>query len=131
MELPNLPDPLAHHKQRSSTPEAALGVPNPDFCDVFGALQVPYLSPSWREISIVGHLQHLELVDQAQAIYTLIARRLPELTFDEFADLTGPDHFLDWWTATRAPSSGGGDGPPSTGRVPSRPSPWRVLLATG
>ncbi|MBZ9752723.1 hypothetical protein K7W42_17925 [Deinococcus sp. HMF7604] len=119
------------HQLRVAAPEAALGEPNPDYADPFGPILVPYLSPSWREIAIVGHLHEMELPDQARAIYGLIQRRLPDLTPAEFEDLTGPEHFQAWWVAIRAPQKDGDSGPPSTGRGRSAPSPWSVLLPTG
>lgn len=126
-------DLFERHKQRSTAPEAAMGEPNPEFCDAFGALQIPYLSPSWREIMLVTALGHFELEDQARAIHALLARRLPDLTEDEFLDYSSPDDFLGWWTATRPPigeGQGGGAGKP-TGRGSSRRSPWRSLLSGG
>lgn len=126
-------DLFERHKQRSTAPEAAMGEPNPEFCDTFGALQIPYLSPSWREIMLVTALGHFELEDQARAIYALLARRLPDLTEDEFLDFSSPDDFLGWWTATRPPVAegpGGNTGKP-TGRASSRRSPWRSLLSAG
>lgn len=123
------------HIARVAAPEAALGEPNPDYVDAFGPLLVPYLAPSWRELGLVRSLGQLELDTQAQVIYTLLARRLPDLTLDDFLDLTAPEHFSPWWQATRAPippdQEGGDNGPPSTGRVPSRLSPWRARLSTG
>ncbi|WP_229844338.1 hypothetical protein [Deinococcus indicus] len=96
---------------------------------------MPYLAPSWRELGLVRSLGQLELDTQAQVIYTLLARRLPDLTLDDFLDLTAPEHFSPWWQATRAPippdQEGGDNGPPSTGRVPSRLSPWRARLSGG
>ncbi|OWL95092.1 hypothetical protein CBQ26_13655 [Deinococcus indicus] len=123
------------HIARVAAPEAALGEPNPDYVDAFGPLLVPYLAPSWRELGLVRSLGQLELDTQAQVIYTLLARRLPDLTLDDFLDLTAPEHFSPWWQATRAPippdQEGGDNGPPSTGRVPSRLSPWRARLSGG
>ncbi|WP_229778127.1 hypothetical protein [Deinococcus seoulensis] len=93
------------------------------------------MAPSWRELGLVRSLGQLELDTQAQVIYTLLARRLPDLTLDDFLDLTAPEHFSPWWQATRAPippdQEGGDSGPPSTGRVPSRLSPWRARLSSG
>ena len=123
------------HNERMAAPEAALGEPNPDFTDPFGPLSVPDLAPSWRELGLVRSLGQLDTDTQAQVIYTLLVRRLPDLTFDEFLDLTAPEHFSPWWQATRAPvppdQEGGDSGPPSTGRVPSRLSPWRARLSGG
>lgn len=127
-------DLLERHKQRSSAPEAAMGEPNPEFCDLYGALSVPYLSPSWRENMLVGALNRLDFPDQAQAIYALVQRRLPDLTFDEFLDLSGPDEFPAWWTAMRPPrAEGSGEeaGGKPTGQASSRRLPWRSLLFAG
>lgn len=110
-----------------------MGEPNPEFCSPFGALAVPYLSPSWREIMLVNALGHLAFEDQARAIYALLTRRLPDLTFDEFLDLSSPDDFPTWWAATRPPApegQGEGEGKP-TGQVSSRRLPWRSLLSAG
>ena len=120
--------------QRRQAPAAALGEPNPDFCDAYGQLLVPYLSPSWRETMLVGALGELELEDQARTIYLLLLRRLPDLTLDEFLDLCGPDEFPAWWRATRPPRPEGqgeeAEGKP-TGRASSRRSPWRSQLSAG
>ncbi|OLV20225.1 hypothetical protein BOO71_0000703 [Deinococcus marmoris] len=77
-------------------------------------------------------LRQMDVEEQTGAIYLLVHRRLPGLTYDEFEDLTGPDHFPAWWTATQPPRSGeGGDPDFSTGRVPSRPSAFSSLLSSG
>lgn len=126
-------DPFETHKARTSAPEAALGEPNPEFCSPYGVLAVPYLSPSWREIMLVSALGRLEFEDQAHTIYALLARRLPDLSFDEFLDLTSPDEFPEWWAATRPPVAEG-EGEPQgkpIGRGRSRPSPWRSHLSGG
>lgn len=110
-----------------------MGEPNPDFCDPFGVLMVPYLSPSWREILIVRAIGTFELEDQARAIFALLQRRLPDLTFAEFLDLCAPEDFLPWWMATRPPvpeEAGEPEGKP-TGRASSRRSPYRTLLSGG
>lgn len=111
-----------------------MGEPNPEFCSPFGALAVPYLSPSWRENMLVSALNHLDFADQAHAIYVLVRRRLPDLTLDEFLDLCGPDEFPGWWTATRPPKAEGAgeetEGKP-TGQASSRRLPWRSLLSAG
>lgn len=123
------------HIARVAAPEAALGEPNPEYADAFGPLLVPYLAPSWRELAIVSNLDRVDREAQAVALYGLLVRRLPELEMDDFLNLTSPEHFGPWWRATRAPippdQEGGGERPPSTGREPSRPSPWSVLLSTG
>lgn len=122
------------HLKRKNAPEAAMGEPNPEFCDPFGPLFVPYLSPTWREILIVRAISTFTLEDQAQATFVLVQRRLPDLTFAEFLDLTGPEDFSPWWIATRPPvpeeEGGEPEGKP-TGRVSSRRSPWRILLSAG
>ena len=120
------------HKERSEALEASLGVPNADYCDRYGPLLIPYLAPSWREIRIVQALGQMEIAEQTGAIFVLIQRRLPHLTLEEFENLTGPDHFAAWWTATQPPRSGEGGGEDfSTGRAPSRPSPFSSLLSNG
>ncbi|MVN86815.1 hypothetical protein GO986_08570 [Deinococcus sp. HMF7620] len=121
------------HLLRTTAPEAALGEPNPDFSELYGAVLVPYLAPSWREMSLVRALHELDLGDQAAVIYSLVQRRLPTLTFEQFCELTGPDGFTDWWQANRPPrdAEGGDSRPPSTGRGRSAPSPWSVLLSGG
>lgn len=120
------------HKERSEALEASLGVPNPDYCDRYGPLLVPYLAPSWREIRIVQALGQMDLAEQTGAIFLLIHRRLPELSYEEFENLTGPGDFPAWWTATQPPRSGDGGGEDfSTGRAPSRPSPYSSLLSNG
>ncbi|CAM4237599.1 hypothetical protein DEMA109039_12330 [Deinococcus marmoris] len=120
------------HRARSESIEASLGIPNTEFCDRYGPLSIPYLAPSWREIRIVQALSQMEPAEQTGAIYLLVQRRLPELTYDEFEDLTGPDHFPAWWTATQPPRSGeAGGGDFSTGRAPSRPSAYSSLLSSG
>ena len=109
-----------------------MGEPNPEFCDSHGQILVPYLSPSWREIMLVNILSRLEFEDQARTIYALLARRLPDLSFEEFLDLASPDDFPTWWTATRPPpiEGEGGQGKP-IGQVSSRRLPWRSLLFAG
>lgn len=123
------------HAARIAAPQAALGEPNIEYCDAFGPLLVPYLAPSWRELAIVANLHRVDRETQAVALYGLLVRRLPDLELDDFLNLTAPEHFSLWWQATRAPIppdlEGGDSGPPSTGRVPSRLSPWSALLSTG
>ena len=121
------------HLQRKNAPEATMGEPNPEFCDPFGPLSVPYLSPSWRETLIVRGLNEFTLEEQAQAIYILVQRRLPDLTFPEFLDLSGPEDFGPWWTATRPPADEGQGEPQGKplGRASTRRSPWRILLSAG
>lgn len=120
-----------HHKRRNA-PEAAMGEPNFDFLDAFGRLQVPYLSPSWREIELARRLSELEFPDQARAVFSMLHKRLPELDWEDFLDECCPEDFAPWWIATNAPRQNGevGEGKP-TGRGSLRFSPYRSLLSAG
>ena len=92
---------------KTRTPEAALGLPSDEFTQKCGALDVPYLSLSWKELKEVKSLSTLADDDFMALMYRMLQRRLPTLTEDQFEGTCGPADFVPWINLVQAgPDSG-------------------------
>ena len=92
---------------KSRTVEASLGLPSDEFTQKCGALDVPYLSLSWKELKEVKTLAILADDDFMALMYRMLTRRLPALTEEQFEDNCGPANFVPWVNLVQAgPDSG-------------------------
>ncbi len=91
-------------KDKTRTPEAALGQPSDEHATMCGQLRVPYLSWSFKELRQLREIPQ-DADEQVPFFFALIQRRLPDLTLEQFEEACGPVDIQGWFTAV----NGGGD----------------------
>lgn len=92
---------------KSRTVEASLGLPSDEHTQKCGALDVSYLSLSWKELKEVKILSTLADDDFMALMFRMLSRRLPALTEDQFESTCGPADFVPWINLVQAgPDSG-------------------------
>ena len=92
---------------KNRTVEASLGLPSDEHTQKCGTLDVPYLSLSWKELKEVGNLGKLSTDDFAALMFRMLARRMPNLTEEQFEEACGPAQLVPWINLVQAgPDSG-------------------------